>query len=426
MTPPPLLEGPLRAEALTRVREIARALDRPWDDWVLSRRPGDTGLRSISLALGRCGPAVFFASLARTGIDEGGADVAARLLGESIELLPEKTMDASLLCGFPGVAWTTEHLLALLGEEPDEDPNADIDDALIAGLEDPTYRPAYDLIDGLAGHGVYALERRHRPGGPKLMSLVLQRLEQIAVPQAVGLSWPSGLITRTAQGNDVEPDERYFNLGLSHGVPGVIGLLARILPVPELTARVRPLLEGVIAWIRAQRLPAAMDGAYADHVAEGVTPAPARMAWCYGDPGVAAALFAAARALGDRGLEAFALDVARTAAGRDFATTGVVDDGICHGTAGVAHLFHRLHRATGDETCRRAAIAWFDRMLKRDEDRPNIAGFSTFCFERTPAGEYLEDPAWLTGATGTGLVLLSALTDEALAWDRPLMLDLGG
>ena len=425
MSRPPLLQGRLREEATARVREIATALARPYDDWTLSQRPGDTGLRTISLALGRCGVATFHAWLARTGLCEDAADRAARLLEESIEILPSQTMDASLLCGFPGVAWTTEHLLRLLGDVSEDDPNAEIDDAILAGLEDPTFHPAYDLIDGLAGHGVYALERRGRKAALPMLSLVLKRLEEIAVPQTVGLSWPSGLITRTAQGKDVQPDETYFNLGMSHGVPGVIGILARFLAVPELAGRVRPLLEGVTEWIVAQRLPAGMDGAYPDHVAPARTAEPARLAWCYGDPGVSAALFAAARALGRADLEAFALDVAHAAARRDFTTTGVVDDGICHGTAGVAHVFHRLYRATGDETCRRAGVAWFERLLTRDEERPNIAGFTTFCFERVREGEYIEDPAWLTGAAGVGLVLLSALTDLDPTWDRPLLLDLG-
>lgn len=422
--PAPFLSGPLRDEAAARVREIARALDRPYDDWVLSRRADDGGLRSVSLALGRCGLAVFSGWLWHTGFDEDAGDTATRLLGEAIELLPEKSMDASLLCGFPGVAWTTEHLLLLSGETPAEDPSSEIDDALIAALEDPTFVPAYDLIDGLAGLGVYALERGERLSGRRLASLVLDRLEATACPQSAGISWPSGQITRTAQGKDVAPDETYFNLGLSHGVPGVVAVLARFLAVPELAPRARPLLEGVVEWIRAQRLPAGMDGAYPDFVAHDVIPEPARLAWCYGDPGVAASLFAAARALRRPDVEAFAVDVAHAACRRAFETSAVVDAGFCHGSAGLAHLFHRLHRASGDAECARAGRAWFARLLERTEDRPNIAGLATFCFERERGGEYIEDPAWLTGAAGAGLALLAAVTDLDPVWDRPFLLDL--
>ena len=258
-----------------------------------------------------------------------------------------------------------------------------------------------------------------------MMSAILGRLESAACPQRVGLSWPSGQITRTAQGKDVPVDERYFNLGLSHGVPGVIAVLARFLAVADLRERVYPLLKGAVEWIREQRIPADAGGGYPDYVADGSEPEPARLAWCYGDPGVAVSLLSAARALKRPDLEAFALDVAHTAAGRSLANSGVVDAGICHGSAGIAHIFHRLYRASGDETCRRAATTWFTRLLERAEDRPSIAGFATYCFERQRAGEYIEDPAWLTGAAGVGLVLLSALSDPLPTWDRALLVDPG-
>lgn len=423
----PLLLGAEREEAISRVREIARALDRPQDEWILTRPNDETGLRSISLALGRSGHALFYAVLAKSGIEPGAAAIAERLLAESIELLPDQSMDASLLCGFPGIAWTTEFLCGLFGADPTEDPNESIDEALIGALEDPSFVPAYDLIDGLAGMGVYALERARRPTGPVLASLILGRLESFACPQTVGLSWPSGLITRSAQGKDVLPNETYFNLGLSHGVPGVIGILARFLAeYPHLAQRAEPLLEGAVAWILAQRLPDGMIGAFADHVAPEVEREPARLAWCYGDPGVAAALFTAGRALRRPDVEAFALEVAHIAVRRPFETTGVVDAGFCHGSAGVAHLFHRLGRAGRDETCLSAARVWMSRLLERAGDRPHVAGFPTFCFERTRDGEYIEDPALLTGAAGAGLVLLSAIDPGLPTWDRPFLADLPG
>jgi lantibiotic modifying enzyme len=416
----------LREEATARLSEIAHALAQPYDAWTLTRRPDDTGLRTISLALGRSGLAVFYAHLGHAGFDDDGLEHAARLLEESIELLPSQSLDASFLCGFPGVAWSTEHILRLL-DQADDDFNAEIDEAMLAGLDDPTFVPAYDLIDGLAGHGVYALERLGRPTAIPLASAILARLERTAVEQSVGRSWPSGQMTRTAQGKDVPIDETYFNLGLSHGVPGVIGILARFTRVPELRDRAIRLLRGATDWMRGQRLALGSDGAFGDFVADGVESEPARLAWCYGDAGVAASLLAAARALDDDDLEAFALDVAHAAAARDLADSGVVDDGLCHGTAGVAHIFHRLYRATGDAICGDAARRWFGHLLTRETERPNVAGFTTFCFERVPDGEYIEDPAWLTGAAGVGLVLVSALSDPTSAlpdWDRPLLLDL--
>ncbi|MEZ4648035.1 MAG: lanthionine synthetase C family protein [Candidatus Eisenbacteria bacterium] len=397
---------------------------------MLSARPDDTGLRTISLGLGRAGHAVFFAHLATSdGIvpSELAEETALRLLEESIELLPSADMDASFLCGFPGVAWAAEHVLSVLGQpqEGDDDLNADIDESLLEGLEDPSFVPAYDLIDGLAGHGIYAMERLGRPLAERMVDAILTRLESTVCAQSVGVSWPSGMLTRTAQGKDVDVDERYFNLGLSHGVPGVIGILSRFASVPSVRARAISLLSGAVDWMLAQRMPAGGISAYPDFVAEGVESDPARLAWCYGDPGVAVTLCGAGMVLGRPDVVTCGLEVAHVASRRELGSSGVVDAGLCHGSAGVAHAFHRIYRATGDETCREAALDWIARLLERREDVPNVAGLATFCFERKMEGEYVEDPAWLTGAAGAGLVLLSALSDLPLPrWDRALLVDI--
>lgn len=52
----------------------------------------------------------------------------------------------------------------------------------------------------------------------------------------------------------------------------------------------RPLLEQAVAWLLAQRLPGFEDSSYASWLCADRPPEPTRSAWCYGDPGVAAAL----------------------------------------------------------------------------------------------------------------------------------------
>lgn len=159
----PLLTGALRDEAAARVDAIAQALSGDANDWPLTRVDNPNGIRTVSLALGRCGFSLFHAWHHLALAAPGASDHAQRLLGEAAELLPTRTMDESLYCGFPGVAWTTEHVLRLLGaSDGEDDPVEGIDEALLAVFEDEAFRPAYDLIGGLAGIGVHALERRER------------------------------------------------------------------------------------------------------------------------------------------------------------------------------------------------------------------------------------------------------------------------
>src|SRR4029450_12216233 len=90
-------------------------------------------------------------------------------------------------------------------------------------------------------------------------------------------------------------------------------------------------------------------------------PWPARSAWCYGDPGIAAALLLAARGVGDAGWEQTAVALACRAAERPASDTGVVNANFCHGAAGLAHLYNRMYQATGEPTLGRAALYWLAR-----------------------------------------------------------------
>src|SRR5439155_18851690 len=99
----------------------------------------------------------------------------------------------------------------------EEDPNAEVDAALLDYLDQSPWTGEYDLIDGLVGVGVYALERVQRSGfrvqgsglgsksksaihpnrslsghpatGRRLLARVVERLGELAVRDGRGISW---------------------------------------------------------------------------------------------------------------------------------------------------------------------------------------------------------------------------------------------
>jgi lantibiotic modifying enzyme len=148
--------------------------------------------------------------------------------------------------------------------------------------------------------------------------------------------------------------------------------------------------------------------------------APARTAWCYGDPGIAAALLVAARAVRERAWEHEAIRVGLRAAARPAEEGGVQDACLCHGSAGLGHIFHRLYRATKDKRFARAARAWFARTLATRRERAGFAGFvPSLPAARSGAGHTV---GFLTGAAGIALALVAATTPLDPIWDRALLL----
>jgi hypothetical protein len=142
---------------------------------------------------------------------------------------------------------------------------------------------------------------------------------------------------------------------------------------------------------------------------------PSRLAWCYGDPGVAVALFAVARALDDSSIYAAATAMAERMA-RIRAEPSVEDASLCHGSAGLLHLFNRLYQATGDSSAREAAVYWAERTLVVRAGPHAIAGPAQ---DDSPYGHL----RFLEGAAGSALALLAAASSNVPLWDGILLLD---
>jgi hypothetical protein len=203
----------------------------------------------------------------------------------------------------------------------------------------------------------------------------------------------------------------------------VITLLARLAGGPADSDRARELLHGAVSWLTAQKLDGNGVGRFPSVIrASGKPTDRARTAWCYGDPGIATALFRAGRAAGVSRWEADALDLARDCANRAPDRCGVMDAGLCHGAAGLAHIYHRFHAASGERVFRDAAAQWFRIALSMRRPGEGIAGFQVFT--PVPEPHWRTERGFLEGAIGIGLALMAATDGGEPGWDRLLLCDL--
>ncbi|HSF44241.1 MAG TPA: lanthionine synthetase LanC family protein [Thermoanaerobaculia bacterium] len=382
----PLAEGETAAQALRAVEAIAHDLS---NDPQAS--PG------LSLNQGQTGLALFFAYLERSlGNPQAGERAQHHLEQAITNLVEQRNPAAGLYHGFTGVAWVTEHLSAEeSSEDEDEDPNEEIDAALLSLLRQSPWRGEIDLLSGLVGWGVYALERLPRPSAAAMLPLLVARLAECTEPRGSGITWRDP--------HSGEPDP-----GMAHGAAGAIALLARVLR------------EGAAGPEAASLLAAAVDGVLSLSPPEDGTEGD--LAWCAGDAGLSVALLAASRATGRDDWERRARRLATAAALRYRDEAGVSDPALCHGTAGLSHLFHRLYLATGDPALLAAARRWLERTLALRQPGQGIGGYLRR--GRLADGRLagIPDSGFLGGAAGIGLALLAAATPVEPAWDRLLLL----
>jgi hypothetical protein len=355
------------------------------------------GLAGLTLTGGRAGVALLFDQLHRTFPDRGYDATARQLVEDAVGRLGEQPTELSLYVGLTGVAWVIEHLRGSSLPAVDDGELDDVDAMIAEALVD--WNGDFELLAGLVGLGVYTLARLPRPTARHNLEVIIDRLGAAATPTALGLTWRQTAAHRTKtfpDGND--------NFGMAHGTPGVAAFLG--LACAAGFAAAAPLRDGAVAHLATWTaplgtLPGAQDAAGRR--------AAGHFGWCYGEGGRAVGLMIAgsadARRLGET--------LARIAAAH---RPEVVDAGLCHGAAGLGHIFNRLAHATNDPTCAEAARGWFERVSAL-RGPGGVAGFTV-----NERARLVPSAGFLSGASGVALALLAASSDVAPSWDRLLLL----
>ena len=211
-------------------------------------------------------------------------------------------------------------------------------------------RPSeYDLISGLTGLGVYHLVR-HGSASSGMTAAVLDYLVALAEPvRGHGVSvpgWWSG--TGPASTPDPAWPEGHLNLGMAHGIAGILALLSgamragaqvqgHVEVISELCATFDRYRQGSIACPRWP--PVISLGKYSHGTAH--TARRARPSWCYGTPGQARAQQLAGLAFGDHE-RMLTAERALTGCVLDRHVTGLLTDAsLCHGWAGAVQTIRR-------------------------------------------------------------------------------------
>lgn len=358
----PIVDDALHDRATAAIDDIAHTL-------------ASADVVSPTLASGSAGIALFFAHLARTRPDHEAT--AHRFLEHACEAVATQQLGPSLFTGFVGIAWVLRHIV---GEE--DDSTREIDDALLALLDQPTWPHHHGLVLGLAGIGVYALDRKHQ----RMLERVVSHLAALATRHDGTARWFESPADFAPPGFS----DGVFDSGMSHGAAGIAALLARI---PN-----SALLDGAVAGILAHP-PPTEDARFASWTARDGRTFATAPSWCRGDLGIASALLHAARVRHDSSLEQRALEAALHVTQSDYEET---DAGLCHGSAGRAHtmarLYHMTERAEFLDDARRALHRTLDLLARHHE------------------------PGLLTGRAGIGLALLAATTNIEPSWDRVFLL----
>jgi lantibiotic modifying enzyme len=209
---------------------------------------------------------------------------------------------------------------------------------------------------------------------------------------------------------------------MAHGIPAIVVFLGKMAQQGTAGEKSLQLLNGAVEYILRQSLDREKYGCYFPaRVVEGEHPIHSRLAWCYGDLGVSMALWQVSQVTGNKEWGKKAVDVLLYAAKRkNPGMENVADAGLCHGTAGIAHIYNRMFHSTGIEAFKETVEYWMRQTLRMATFDDGLAGYKKSVSPEK--SEWENSASVLGGIAGIGLVLISAISDIEPKWDECLLL----
>ena len=281
----------------------------------------------------------------------------------------------------------------------------------------------YDLMYGIVGAGVYFLECHKNNDDTQYLEFIYTLLDGFSSSDKDFLWWyDSNAFT------DERRIKNTIDLGVAHGMPSILSLYARIYSRIEnnkLKERIKnDITKGINFLYHCAQNSPNKSSVFPCKLVDNnkFFGYPSRLGWCYGDLPIAYQISHMGVLLQDENILNFGKTLIEVVLSRDIESgyTGIKDNCICHGIAGIIIILKKIKgiKIVELEDKLTDAIYYWEQMLLKKVD--DLGGLYT-CFYDTDKDEDLLiiDPGLLEGVSGIGLALLP---QEKYEWTTLLML----
>ena len=373
---------------------------------------------NIGVMGGKAGVALFFFYYAQLTQEEKYVDFAHQLINEIFDEINKEFSIHTLAGGLAGVGWMMEHLVQNDFVEADTDEILEpLDPFLHKAMIYDIEKGNYDFLHGAVGSGTYFISRLAKKDSETYLKELVDHLDKIGHKfddLGGAIAWRSQL--------DREKETEGYNLSLSHGLASIIVFLAKLLEKDIYTEKVSYLLDSSVRYMLAHRLDTEkFQSNFPSWIGTDYPLSHSRLAWCYGDLGIGLALWQAAQSAKNKEWQEVAVKTLLHSTNRkDLKENAVIDAGLCHGAAGMAHIYNRAYHYMGNDTFKETALYWLENTLKLATYEDGYAGYKAWHTEKY--GGWVAEAGLLEGIAGIGLMLVSMLSDIEPNWDRCLFI----
>jgi len=371
------------------------------------------GFVNPSFASGHSGAAMFYAYYYLLTNDPKHLNKCENLIERLIDYISNHEVSFTLCDGLSGLCWCIQHLIANDIIDASESILDDLDEVIAKFGITQIKLGNYDLLHGGVGCGLYLLERKNCS---EYINEMLISLNKSSHRDNSGQYWIDDY-------SNYPVIKKCANFGMAHGLPSIISFLAKV-SIQNEHKLAKEMLRDTSNYLIFKSSLDQYVGSYFPRYYIENDPNPkeiSRLAWCYGDLGAALSLLNASKVLSDNNLRKQMLDILISSTNRRSSEETLINDGgICHGIAGVAHIYNRLYFDFRDSVFEEAKNFWFDK-LKLYID--NCGGMKSFKYFDVIKNEFSPSSNFLTGSTGAGLALISQIDNRIIPkWDEFLLL----
>lgn len=377
----------------------------------------DTNLNSsISLFNGIPGHALFYFNLFRFSKKKEHLKKAHECLDRIAELLKNlDRYDPTFCNGIAGLAF----LYDLLYTEQFIDDSVlenlkEFDEILEDILLDYVEANNMDFLHGLLGILHYYIERSDKSEFCKNLSIKYLKIYTDNILNMLGSKESVMFWDDDGSINNV------YNLGAAHGLTSGLLLLTQkkvqdlsldfvqpaIIAVTEKILEFKAFDKGTALFpsiVRANEMPSY----------------DVPLGWCYGDNIICFALLKASIALKDPKLKVIAEDIGLKSLQRTSPETAHVRDAIiCHGSASIGYIYHKIYQLTQNEEFNKGYLNWLNITIQYSQVNTLEIGYRT----HTSTQSYKNDLSFLAGSSGIGLTLLQAIDPRCSNWEKIILL----
>ena len=374
----------------------------------------ESNCENIGLLTGNIGIAIFAAHINTIYNNIDVNNSMENALNKCFSALENDGSNHKFADGLAGICWGINHLVNKKIIDTDVDLLfEDLEIPLLAESENDMRANFFDFIHGGLGASIYAFDRLDNIKAKIHISKTVNYIYEYAEILNEEVKWKT--IININEG--VEKIE--YNLGLSHGIPSIIWVLCKSYDSNIETEKCSQLIKGSINWILKQKLNINSISLFPSAIEIGRLQKHSRLGWCYGDLGIASIIWQAGKSLNNEVWKAEAIKIMTHASNRkNFKDNGIFDAGLCHGTAGIAHIYNRFYFETKLKKFKETANFWIGETLKLASYNDGLAGFKSM----SEGMGYVNEYSLLEGVSGIGLALYSHISDEEPTWDRCLLL----